>query len=80
MNDLEERKAKVFEESQALLDLYSKEVERITAELKRSGELGRGLDANSQAYVQVNREFDQKFIELFAKYDIPPGTKLKLFD
>ena len=76
---LEERKIKVAAEILNLLKLYGEEEEKITAELKQTGKYKKGLDSNSEAYVFLNREFDKKFSKVFAKYDLPPDTKLKLW-
>ena len=75
---LEERKAMASEEIVALLNSYGEEEERITAELKQTGEYKLGLDSNSQAYAPLNKKFDKFMAEVFKKYDLPPGTKLKL--
>ena len=79
MNDLEERKAKAVQETSELIDEYSDEVKKITDDLRRAGKFRYGLDINSEAYAQLNKIFDKKIAEIFTKYDLPPGTKLKLW-
>ena len=79
MNDLDERKAKAVEESSALLVLYQEEIDKITEALKRSGKFKLGLDANSEAYAAINKEFDGRMSEIFDRYALPPGTRLKLW-
>ena len=75
----EERKVAAVKETNDLLVLYNEEIEKVTAELKNTGKLECGLDANSEAYAPVNKEFDRRCAEIFAKYNLPPGTKLKLW-
>lgn len=77
---VEERKAAAIKETEALLDLYQGEVEKITMELKRTGKYKLGLDSNSTAYASLNKEFDKRFAEIFSKYDLRPGTRLKLWE
>lgn len=78
MLTLEERIAAANKEIEALLVLYGEEEERITAELKQTGKYKLGLDSNSQVYAPLNKEFDKHMAEVFKKYDLPPGTKIKL--
>ncbi|MBQ3452574.1 MAG: hypothetical protein IJG32_09935 [Selenomonadaceae bacterium] len=76
----EERKAVAIKETETLLNLYQSGVEKITMELKRTGEYKFGLDSNSTAYTLLNKEFDKRFAEIFVKYDLRPGTLLKLWE
>lgn len=75
---LKEKEAAAAEEIAALLNSYGEEEEEITAELKRTGKYKLGLDSNSQAYAPLNKKFDKLMAEVFKKYDLPSGTKLKL--
>ena len=79
MNDLDKRKAKATKEITNLMETYDKEVERITEELKSSGRFQFGLDANSENLAPLNKKYDEKLAEILAKYNLPPGTKLKLW-
>ena len=75
---LEERKTKAGKEILVLLELYQEEEEQITTALKQSGKFTPGLDGNSEDYAPIRRKFNQKLAEVLVKYDLPPGTKLKL--
>ena len=76
---LEERKAAATKETEELLYLYNVEIDKVTAELEQTGKFKMGLDANSEAYAAVNKEFDKRMAAVFKKYGLPPGTKLKLW-
>lgn len=79
MDDLEERKLSAVREISELLDLYAEAEIKITEELKAKGLLTPGLDGNTESYAPLNKKFDRKIAEVLEKYNLPPGTKLKLW-
>ena len=79
LNDLNERKKRAAKETEELLVLYREEIDKITENLKRSGKLKDGLDTNSEAYAAVNEKFDRLMSEVFSRYSLSPGTKVKLW-
>ena len=76
---LEERKTKAAKDILSLTNLYVEEIMQKTAELERSGKLGRGLDSNSEDFAPVHQKYNACFLDVLFKYDLPPDTKLKLW-
>ena len=76
MSDFEERVQLASKEFRRLMTQYAREEDAITAELARTGQLQRGLDANSDSYVPLRRKYDALLLGVFDKYNLPRTTKL----
>lgn len=76
---LDKRKVAAAKELRNLLNLSLQEENRITENLKATGQFKQGLDGNLDDYVPLNREIGEKIKEIFIKYNLPPNTKLRLW-
>ena len=73
---LEERWRKADVEYHELIKSEWAEIEKVTAELKRTGKYRHGLDTNREAYAPIHEEYKRRALALFDKYDLPNKPKL----
>ena len=73
---LEERRQKANSEYRALIKAEQEEVEKVTAELKRTGKYKYRPDTNREAYAPIHEEYKRRALALFDKYDLPNKPKL----
>ena len=76
MNTLEERTALANKELKELANWYVTESEKIFDELSRNPEMK--IDGNRAAYEGIHKEFDERFKDLYEKYNLPLDTKLTI--
>ena len=75
----EERKTAASKEIRKLLEWSMNQEKYLVERLKERGELTRGLDGNANDYAPLRDELTAKLKIILQKYDLPPGTKLKLW-
>ena len=73
---LQERWRKANAEYEELKKWANAESEKVTVELKRTGEYEHGLDTNREAYAPIHEEYKRRILALFDKYDLPNKPKL----
>ena len=73
---LEEHWQKANEEYRALIKAEWEEIEKVTAQLKRTSKYKPGLDTNREAYTPVHEEYKRRTLALFDKYDLPNKPNL----
>ena len=78
MSKLEEKKAKLIAEINALIDWEILEIEKVDEHLKKSKKFKQGLDANSDHYSNIRKERNKRLKEILDRYNYTKGTVLKI--
>ena len=78
MSKLEEKKAKLIAEINALIDWEILEIEKVDEHLKKSKKFKQGLDANSESYLSIREERNKRLHDILNQYNLPKGTVLEL--
>lgn len=78
MSEIEEKKAAMIAEINALIDWEMLEIEKVNEHLKKSKKFKQGLDANSESYSSIREERNNRLKEILSRYNFSKGTVLKL--
>ena len=70
MNDLEARYAKANIEFLEIIKWANEEDDKVIARLEKEGKL-RGLDGHVEEFAPIRKEYCQRILALFDKYDLP---------
>ena len=75
---LEERQEASSEEIRELMKWEETESAKVIARLESEGKV-LGLDGYPEDFAYIRETRNRRLKDIFAKYNLPPGTKLKLW-